>query len=103
MSNNCNKARNSALCLHDLYVHTLHPNFPELVVILSEDSLAGDAKHRIGETLGLNVESVYLFGLFEQTQWVILRSIFFRLYTSKKLNKMSAFSDSLLIHNWKLT
>jgi len=56
-----------SFCLHDLYVHTFHPQYPELVVILSECCLAGDAKHRIAETLGLNVESVYVFGLFQHT------------------------------------
>ena len=59
------KTHSKTLCLHDLYVHTFHPVFPELVVILSESGLAGDAKHKIGEALDLSIESVYLFGLFE--------------------------------------
>ena len=54
-----------SLCLQDMYVRTFHPKFPELVIILSEKCLAGDAKYRVAEALGMCVQSVCIFGLFE--------------------------------------
>ncbi len=66
-ANDLTKGCTRILNHHDMYIHSFDPSYPEMtvVVILPESCLIGDAKYRIAETMGLKMESVYLFALFE--------------------------------------